>query len=203
MPFDISDQFSRERLTAEQLCEIPHHTLELTQHVAVKGIQAGALIGSAVGTVFLVRRHPRHWTDGLVRVGRAATLSSGLLAMGGVAAMAIVLQREGWNDYRIWDRAYRLRHNSFQQRCDRFSAIGAATGAALMQLPPLAMLPVTRLTLALAGAAMGAGLGVLGHVATMPQGEDVRAAVKSGVQAVETVGKEVEQPNPPLLKREM
>lgn len=68
-----------------------------------------------------------------------------------------------------------------------------------MQLVPVG--GVSRLAVAVAGAALGVGLGVLGHVATMPSGEEVKAAVKSGVVAVETVGKELEQPNPPLVKR--
>ena len=193
MPFDISDQFSKEPLTAEQRQEIPNYTLELTQHVAIKGIQAGALIGTVIGSALLLRSRPLTWADGVVRVGRTAAMSSGVTAVASVAAMAVLMQREGWNDYRIWDRAYRLRHNSFQQRCDRFSAIAAASTAALLQLPPFGTMFVPRATLALAGAALGVGLGVLAHVATMP-GEDPSMAVKSGVKAVETVGKRSSNP---------
>ena len=203
MPFDISDQFSKEPLTAEQLHDIPHSTVELTQHVAVKGLQAGAMLGTALGTALLLRRRPLSFADGMVRVGRTAAVTAGITAVASVAAMAIVLQREGWNEYRIWDRAYRLRHNPFQQRCDRLSALTALTSALVLQLPPFTATLVPRSTLALAGAALGVGFGVLAHVATMPQGEEAKAAVKSGVQAVETVGKEVEQPKPPNAKRQM
>ena len=200
MPFDISHQFSREPLTPEQLRELPHPTLELAQHVAVKGIQAGSLLGTAIGAALLLRTRPLSWADGLVRVGRTATTAAAVTAVGSVAAMCVVLQREGWNEYRIWDRAYRLRNHAFQQRCDKFSATAAGFAAVAMQAPPFAALAVPRATLALAGGALGSGLGVLGHVATMP-GEDAGAAVRSGVKAVETVGKEVEQPSPPSLTK--
>ena len=204
MPFDISDQFSKEPLTPEQLTDIPQPTLELTRHVAIKGLQAGALLGTVGASLNLLRRRPLSAIDAVTRVGRTASTAALVTAPLSVAAMAVVLQREGWNPYRIWDRAYRLRHNPTQQRVDRLTGIAAGLGALALQAPPFAALGVGRGVLALGGAALGSTLGVAGHVVTMPQEEGgAKAAVKSGVVAVETVGKEVEQPNPPHVKKAM
>ena len=114
--------------------------------------------------------------------------------------MGAKLQQEGFNAYRIWDRAYRLEHSAQQQRCDTFSLAGAAIGAAAMQHPALRMAP--RLTAALAGASIGVSDGVLWHVISNPK-EDVETAVSKGVQAVEKNVQQVAgaEPHPQLPKK--
>ena len=44
----LSDELVDEPLTQEQLAEVPYPLLSLSEHVAVKGIQAGPTVGPPV-----------------------------------------------------------------------------------------------------------------------------------------------------------
>lgn len=67
----------------------------------------------------------------------------------------------------VYDRAYRLRYSTLQNRTDQFSEVGAAVGAGLG-----AALLKPRLHGGIYGAAFGVGLGVILHVLTTPKSKD-------------------------------
>lgn len=48
-----------------------------------------------------------------------------------IAGLGLIGGKEGFNQERIGDRVYRLKHNDSQNRCDTFAYSGAVGGAAL------------------------------------------------------------------------
>ena len=186
----LSDEFVNEPLTAEQLQLVPKPMQRLSYHVFLKGAQAGSLLGTSVGlftaaALPLLRKTQTSIAPLplLQAVGRAGTLGAGITGVGSLGLMGVMLWREDFNAYRIWDRAYRLNHNVSQTRCDNFSLTGAAAAAAA----GLALVAGGRLTVpqALQLSSIGMAAGILLHVVSNPK-EPVETAAKKGVAAVQT-----------------
>jgi hypothetical protein len=100
----------------------------LTAHCAVKGIQAGSLIGLLVVTPFqyFVRKTPltQAWRSAVPTSAVAGTaLSFGLLAYKGYQGALDVAG--------VDDRAYRISQSQGQVKVDRYSMIGGLTGASV------------------------------------------------------------------------
>jgi hypothetical protein len=100
----------------------------LTAHCAVKGLQAGSLVGLFVVTPFqhLVRKAP------LTQAWRSAMPSS---AIAGTAMSLGFLTFKGYQGALdiagVDDRAYRISQNQGQVKVDRYSMIGGLTGASI------------------------------------------------------------------------
>jgi hypothetical protein len=158
------------------------HTVALAAllegHVALKGAEAGALLGAVAGPLVALARGTGAPAQDSVLVGAAygaagGTALSALLGLGKIAT----LDRSG-----LEDRVYRLCHNESQRRVDTFSVAGGALGAAAAYalvkaggsggsacpVKPSSDVPL-RVAVA-GGAAVGSALGVLAHMATRPGG---------------------------------
>lgn len=150
----------------------------LEGHVALKGAEAGALVGALSGPLLACARKTGAPVQDSVLTGAAYGAAGGaaLLSVLGLAKIA-TMERAG-----LEDRVYRLCHNASQRRVDAFSAAGASVGAAAAyalvkyggsggcQCPvkPSDAVP-TRVAVA-GGAALGAALGVAAHMATRAGG---------------------------------
>lgn len=102
----------------------------LSTHVAHRGFQTGAILGSAVGA--------GRWTFARWRTGTAAAFAPTLLKSVGVGAavgtgiIMLGLPFRMWNREEIeWqDRSWRLLENRGQVEVDRWSVAGTLAGAA-------------------------------------------------------------------------
>mmetsp|Transcript_48535 Transcript_48535/g.125933 ORF Transcript_48535/g.125933 Transcript_48535/m.125933 type:complete len:168 (-) Transcript_48535:419-922(-) len=135
---------------------------ELYRHTLTKGLQGGTTVGTLVGLPYALYKGPRALPNILGKTGRAALLGGaiGLSLMAPVTYLALKDQ----DDYAMFDRAYRLRHNLLQRRCDQF---GAFSGSVFAVIAPLINIPgVAPMRRTLYGAAIGTAVGVVLHVAT-------------------------------------
>lgn len=149
----------------------------LEGHVALKGAEAGALVGAIAGPLVALARKTGAPVQDSVLVGAAygaagGTALSALLGLGKIAT----IERAG-----LEDRVYRLFHNDSQRRVDTFSFAGASLGAAAAYALVKAggsgdhkcpVKPSENVSLHVAvagGAAVGSALGVLAHMATRPE----------------------------------
>jgi len=150
----------------------------LEGHVALKGAEAGALVGALAGPLVACARKTGVPAQDSLLTGAAYGAAGGatLAALLGLAKIA-TSERAG-----LEDRVYRLCHNESQRRVDAFSVAGGALGAAAayalvkkggssdckFPVKPSADVPL-RVAVA-GGAALGSALGVLAHMATRPGG---------------------------------
>ncbi|UJR19470.1 hypothetical protein I4U23_022601 [Adineta vaga] len=91
-------------LDDERRTLIPHLSCELTLHCIYKGFQLGS-------TVTLI-----------------TVLSYQLYKSKKNPSFIPILSRCCFNEYKIWDRAYRLRHSQTQNRVDKFTFISSIAG---------------------------------------------------------------------------
>lgn len=120
------------QLDDETMQKIPNPMLELTLHVTTKTIQSFGLLGTVlVGPIAAVaRKETRNWPgikQKMTRAGRGGLILG--VVMG--PAMTYMKIRNEEDQYKIWDRCYRLRHNRSQVLVDQASIIGGVGGAAV------------------------------------------------------------------------
>ncbi|DBA70400.1 TPA: hypothetical protein ACH3X2_011814 [Trebouxia sp. C0005] len=147
-------------------------TVKLLRHITEKGFQLGSCIGSFIVVPVIAYRGrasncptvPK-MLRGLSRSAVYTTIAAGLLGLGMVYGTP--LTPEG-----IQDRVYRLHYNEGQNRTDTFCRAGAVAGAAAAA----AKFGAGRTALN-AGAAFGASLAVLAHVASY---EGAEKGLKTG-----------------------
>jgi len=126
----------------------------LQSHVFLKGAQAGALLGP-LATFARWRARPTS-----LQMLRGSVAWMGWTAVGAtVMGVARV-----WKDepFQIYDRAYRLNNNPFQNRVDRISLISFLIGATLSPFSLPSSIPLR--TRILGGGVTGLAGGVLVHI---------------------------------------
>ena len=116
-------------LTDEQMETVPYTTTELVIHVTTKTVQAFGLLGTTlVGPIAAVLKKETRNLPGIkhkmTRAGRGGLILG--LATGPLMTYMKIKNEE---EYKIWDRCYRLRHNRGQVRVDQYSFVGAVAGA--------------------------------------------------------------------------
>ncbi|CAF1067287.1 unnamed protein product [Rotaria sordida] len=155
-------------LDEEQRTLIPHSLRELTLHCIYKGFQLGSTVTLATALPYQLyksRKNPSIIPI-LSRVGTATIYG----AVGGVllsiAMMHGKLYKEQYNQYKIWDRAYRLRNSASQNRVDKFTLSSSIMGgiAGLIIGLPTKMSPIS----ATKGALMAIPFGILAHIIIKP-----------------------------------
>lgn len=157
-----------EELDDEQRQLIPHSLRELTSHCIYKGIQLGSTVTIATSLpyeLYKARKTPSIITI-LSRVGTKTMYGALIGTILSVGMMHAKLYKEEYNQYKIWDRAYRLRYSKSQNRVDQFtlssSAIGALT-AFIIGLPiKLSPLSATK------GALLAIPFGLIAHIIIKP-----------------------------------
>jgi hypothetical protein len=157
-----------DNLDDEQRALIPNSLRELTLHCVYKGVQLGSTVTIATALPYQLyksRKNPS-LIPILSRVGTATVYGAATGVILSVAMMHAKLYKEEYNEYKIWDRAYRLRYSQSQKRVDKFvlssSIIGGLT-AFFIGLP-------SRMSLISAGkgALMAVPFGILTHVLIKP-----------------------------------
>ncbi|KAL4233592.1 hypothetical protein ACF0H5_008273 [Mactra antiquata] len=105
--------------------------LELGTHITFKTVQAFGLLGTVlVGPITAAVKPEFRNYEGLKNsVTRAGVGGVVLGAVTGPILTYLVTRKE--DQYKVWDRCYRLRYNRCQVRVDRTSMLGAASGAAI------------------------------------------------------------------------
>ena len=123
-----------EDLDDEQRTLIPHYLRELTLHCIYKGIQLGSIVTIATSLPYQLyksRKNPS-LISVLSRVGTMTMYGAITGVVVSVGMMHVKLYKEQYNQYKIWDRAYRLRHSKSQNRADKYaltsSLLGGLTG---------------------------------------------------------------------------
>lgn len=131
---------------SEEMPEYPARLL--LNHIVLKGLQAGSVIGlGLVPLARLVRKVP-------LSTGYARIVPITTLVVTSVSAIAPFLMN--LDDAGVDDRAFRIAHNDMQTRCDHYSVAGAGAGAttAVLFRRPLFATTCT-------GIAFGVGLHVI------------------------------------------
>ncbi|CAM4740131.1 unnamed protein product [Rotaria magnacalcarata] len=138
-----------DELDDKQRALIPHSLRELTLHCIYKGLQLGPTV-----TIVTV----------LPRVGTLTIYGSFIGVSLSLAMMHMKLYKENYNEYKIWDRAYRLRYSESQKRADKysltFSIFGGLTAFCIGLPKKFSPLSATK------GALMAIPFGLLTHVIT-------------------------------------
>lgn len=155
-------------LDDEQCALIPNSFRELTVHCAIKGIQLGStvtLVTSLPYQLYKSRKNPP-LIPILSHVGKATFYGAIAGVIVSIGMMHAKLYKENYNEYKIWDRAYRLRYSYSQNRVDKFtlysSIIGGITGLTIGL--PTKLNPIS----AGKGALMAIPVGILLHVIIKP-----------------------------------
>jgi hypothetical protein len=155
-------------LDDEQRALIPHPLRELTLHCIYKGLQLGSTV--TIATTLPYQLYKSRKIPSLIpilsRVGTSTVYGSLAGVILSVGMMHAKLYKEEYNQYKIWDRAYRLQHSQSQNRVDKltfFSSIIGGLTALVIGLPSK-MSPVS----AGKGALMGIPFGILAHVFIKP-----------------------------------
>jgi len=118
-------------LSDEEMEKIPNPKFEVGVHVVIKFMQAGGILGTWLfGPIAAVRKSETRNLQCLRmkmgKCGRAGVFIG--IPLGMAASYA---QTSKCDEYRNWDRCYRLRHNRGQVRADQASAVGSIGGAAI------------------------------------------------------------------------
>lgn len=118
-------------LEDEAMQRVPNPTAELTVHVTTKTVQSFGLLGTLlVGPIAaVVRKETRNWQGikhKMTRAGRGGLVLG--VVMGPV--MTYMKIKNEKDEYKIWDRCYRLRYNRCQVLVDQAAIIGGVGGAA-------------------------------------------------------------------------
>ena len=158
-----------EELDDEQRALIPNAQNELTLHCIYKGLQLGPTVTLATVLPYQLYRSRKNLSliPILSRVGTVTIYGTITGVILSVAMMHGKLANEKYNQYRIWDRAYRLRYSSSQQRTDRFALISSIIGglAGLIIGLPKRGSPLS----AAKGSLMALPFGILAHLLIKPQ----------------------------------
>jgi hypothetical protein len=155
-------------LDDEERSLIPHPLRELTFHCIYKGLQLGSTvtIGTALPYQLYKSRKSRSIIPILSRVGTATIYGSITGVILSIGMMHARLYREEYNQYKIWDRAYRLRYSQSENRVDKLtlysSIIGGLTGFVIGF--PSRVSPISFVK----GALMSIPFGILVHVLIKP-----------------------------------
>ncbi|CAF1676464.1 unnamed protein product [Didymodactylos carnosus] len=107
--------------------------------------------------------------------------------IGTLILMQVKLYREGYDEYKIWDRAYRLQNSLSQNRADLYSFHGALVGGLagiLFGLPKKR----TRLSGG-RGAMLGIPLALLAHVLQPPPKSEHELEIKKKEEEKKTTSK--------------
>lgn len=117
-------------LDDEQRLLIPKPLNELTLHCVYKGIQLGSTL--SLITIFPYELYKSRKTPLLIpiisRVGTSTIYGSLIGVLFSVGLMHMKLYKEQYNQYKIWDRAYRLKYSFYQNRVDQFTLYSSITG---------------------------------------------------------------------------
>ncbi|XP_052810810.1 uncharacterized protein LOC128238694 [Mya arenaria] len=123
-------------LTDEEMQKVPYPTVELTTHVIIKSMQFYGIIGTwIVGPLAAVgKKETRNTACLRMKMAKCGRVGVLLGVPGGILATYLTIRKD--EEYKVWDRCYRLRHNRGQVRVDQActvttlggAAIGAATG---------------------------------------------------------------------------
>ncbi|CAF1121259.1 unnamed protein product [Adineta ricciae] len=155
-------------LDDEQRALIPHSLRELTLHCIYKGIQLGSTATFLTALPYQLYKSRKNPSFGpvLSRAGTASIYGAAVGVALSVGLMHAKLSKEQYNEYKIWDRAYRLRHSQNQNRVDKFTFSTSMVGglAGLIIGLPTKMSPFS----AVKGALMGIPFGLLAHVLIKP-----------------------------------
>lgn len=120
-------------LDDEQRQQIPKPLRELTQHCLIKGIQLGSVCTSIfiVPYQFYRKRNVYSLKENLSRVGKYSMHACVLSTSASLLLMHWKLSKENYDEYLIWERAYRIRHSESQQRVDRYSICASVLGGSI------------------------------------------------------------------------
>lgn len=124
--WDINRKIDSTKYSATDLPSYPVRTL--VGHVALKGIQAGAVIGLVAGVPLISYLRKLPFSQAWRRVMPITPIIGGMATLGLLYAKNLNEQM-GANG--IDDRAYRILHNKGQVKVDQRSIVGGAIGAAL------------------------------------------------------------------------
>lgn len=165
---NTTDSNAMADLDAEQRALIPQPLRELTLHCVYKGFQLGSTVTVAIALPYQLYKSRK--TPSLIpilsRVGTATVYGAAAGVVLSVAMMHAKLYGEQYNEYKIWDRAYRLRYSESQHRVDQLTFASSMTGAlaGLIIGLPAKMSPIS----AGKGAMLGIPFGILAHVLAKP-----------------------------------
>lgn len=156
-------------LDAEQRSLIPHAQRELTYHCALKGFQLGPFVAVMFGAPFYGYRLRKNFTFPTFfhRLGKATIYTTAVTVPLSLGLMFVKLNGEDFNEYKIWDRAYRIRYSASQQRADQFSYGAAAIGSSVAFASALPRR--FQLSSAGKGALIAVPFGIIAHVLTFPK----------------------------------
>lgn len=117
-------------LDDEQRALIPKPLNELTIHCAIKGIQLGSTVTLITALPYQLYKSKKNLSliPILSRVGKISIYGSFVGVALSLGMMHAKLYKENYNEYRIWDRSYRLRHSVGQNRADQFSFYSSIIG---------------------------------------------------------------------------
>ncbi|CAF1314874.1 unnamed protein product [Adineta steineri] len=155
-------------LDDEQRALIPNPLRELTLHCIYKGIQLGSTVAVLAATPYQLyksRKNPS-FRPIISRIGTATIYGAATGAVLSVAMMHAILYKQQYNEYKIWDRSYRLRYSDSQNRVDRFTLLSSIVGglAGLIIGLPSKLSPIS----ACKGALISIPFGILAHLAIKP-----------------------------------
>ncbi|CAF0870693.1 unnamed protein product [Rotaria sp. Silwood1] len=155
-----------EDLDDEQRALIPHSLRELSLHCIYKGLELGPTVTIATVLPYQLYKSRKNlsFTSILSRVGTASIYGAIVGVVFSLGLMHAKLYNEKYNQYKIWDRAYRLRYSQSQKRVDKyaftFSIAGGLSGLIIGLPSKFSPLSATK------GALMAIPFGVLAHVIT-------------------------------------
>lgn len=151
--WDPNRKINSENHTSTDLPTYPVRTV--VGHVALKGVQAGSILGLVVGVplVSYLRKMPlkQAWV-------RSMTVSPILGTMAALTMLYAKHYNEPMGEEGIDDRAYRIMHNKGQVRTDQYGMTGAAIGVAIGTLVAPGVGTI------MASACTGVAVGVAVHV---------------------------------------
>ncbi|CAF1143204.1 unnamed protein product [Rotaria sp. Silwood1] len=157
-----------EDLNDEQRALIPNPLGELTLHCINKGFQLGSTVTMATILPYQLYKSRKNlsFISTLNRVGTATIYASIIGAGLSLGLMQAKLYSEKYNQYKIWDRAYRLRHSKSQQRVDKYVFTYSMAGglAGLIIGLPTKFHPLS----VIKGAFMAIPLGIITHLIKGP-----------------------------------
>lgn len=155
-------------LDDEQRALIPNPLRELSVHCVTKGIQFGSTVTLITALPYQLYKSRKNISliPILSRVGTASIYGSLIGAALSIGLMHGKLYKEQYNEYRIWDRSYRLRHSASQNRVDRFTLYASILGGigALFIGLPKRFHPASFGK----GALLSVPLGLLAHIIVKP-----------------------------------
>lgn len=155
-------------LDDEQRQLIRYPLRELTLHCIYKGFQLGSTVSliTILPYQYYKLKQNRSFKNILTRVGTSTIYGNIIGVSLSLGLMHYKLSKENYNEYKIWDRAYRLRYSQSQIRTDKFvltsSIFGGLTGF-FIGLPTKYNILST-----IKGGFIGIPFGLLAHIISQP-----------------------------------